>query len=275
MTNKVIFSGVAILGIMILIISGLQMEGKPDGAPSGNTGSPGDNSTCAHTDCHVGTAKPMDGLITTNIPETGYLSNQTYTISVTVNNLGGVRFGFQASPQNLEGDGMGEMLLTDDVQTKFVGFKKYITHTLAGNSGVDTKTWSFDWTPTTSEGDVTFYVAVNAANNDDEATGDSIYIDAVTAIEDPANIPLSVDQFVLLNSVLVNNPVLENLQLQTGAFTEAVTLAVYGLDGRKLLEKIIEGDATAVVDVNDLTPGMYMLYCNDGNKRFAGKFIKL
>lgn len=275
MSNKFIFSCIAIFGIAILIISGFQMEGKPDGAPSGSTGSPGDNATCAQTDCHVGTAKPMDGLVVSNIPESGYLSSETYTITVTVNNPGGVRFGFQASPQNLEGDRMGEMIRTDEVQTKFVGFKKYITHTLPGNSGVDSKSWSFDWTPTTAEGDVTFYVAVNAANNDDEATGDSIYIDALTVFEDSTNIPLSVEQFVVNTIVILNNPVQDVLQLQLTAFSHAITLSVFSLQGNKVMEQYLLKENTATADVSNLPAGIYVLQCSDGNKIFTGKFVKL
>ena len=266
----------AICGIAVFIISGMQMEGKPDGAPSGSTGSPGDGATCAQEDCHTGTAKPMDGLIFSNIPETGYLSGETYTITVTVSNPGGEKFGFQASPQNLDGDKMGQMIRTDEIQTKFVGFQKYITHTLAGNSGTDSKTWTFDWTPTTSEGDVTFYVAVNAANNDDEATGDSIYTNALTVMEDPENMPLSVEQYLFNALVLVNNPVQDILQLHLSAFSDAgVIIRIYNLDGQIVTESNLYSRSTAEVSVQHLKPGIYLVQCSDGNKIFTGRFVKL
>lgn len=275
MTKKITFAFFSAFTILFFIVSGLRMEGKPDGAPSGSTGSPGDGATCAQEDCHTGSATPMDGLIFSNIPESGYLSTETYTITVTVENPGGEKFGFQASPQNLDGDKMGQMIRTNETETKFVGFQKYITHTLAGNSGTDSKTWTFDWTPVSAEGDVTFYVAVNAANNDDEPTGDSIYTGSITVVEDPANMPVSVEQYIINTMVLVNNPVEDILQLQLEAFTNAIELSVLNLNGKTVLEQTIANTNTAGIDVHALPPGYYILQCRDGKKVFAGKFIKL
>jgi hypothetical protein len=94
---------VFLCALLILIITGLSKfsYGKEDGAPSGNTGSPGDDQTCAHVDCHTGSASEKDGLIATDVPASGYLVGETYLITVTIEEIGITRFGFQASPQNL------------------------------------------------------------------------------------------------------------------------------------------------------------------------------
>ena len=55
----------------------------------------------------------------------------------------------------------------------------YIEHSLSGYRhlyGQSTGTYQFDWTPpATSVGNITIYVAGNAANGDDQVTGDHIY----------------------------------------------------------------------------------------------------
>ncbi|MFI5172375.1 MAG: choice-of-anchor V domain-containing protein, partial [Chitinophagales bacterium] len=124
--------------ILTLIISAGIYESvlaKEDGAPSGNTGSPGDDGqTCAHVDCHTGSASNRDGLITTDVPASGYLSTETYLITVTIEEADVTKFGFSASPQDLDGSKMGEIELINTIQTKETGGGKYITHTLSGTA---------------------------------------------------------------------------------------------------------------------------------------------
>lgn len=216
--------------LTILIITGLTSIGyaKEDGVPSGNTGSPGDDQTCARVDCHTGSASERDGIIATDVPASGYLVGETYLITVTVDEPGTTKFGFQASPQNLDGDEMGEMSLIDATQTKFTGGGKYITHTSTGNTGTDIKTWTFNWTPEEATGDVTFYVAVNAADNDEEATGDKIFTSSVRISEDPNNIPLSIQQ---LNDITFDI---------NGNTSEALSLTIASPQNNEMIIDIID-----------------------------------
>ncbi len=122
------------------------------GAQPGHTGSPGDGKNC--TFCHGGTASAVTGVITSNIPSSGYTAGQTYTITVTTNGSG--RKGFQVSPQNVSGSLLGTLIAGTGNQ--LVGNGKYVTH----SSGVltPTATWSFQWiAPPTGTGAVTFYGA--------------------------------------------------------------------------------------------------------------------
>lgn len=275
MKGKFVFSLFAVFTIVFIVIQSIMLVGKPDGAPSGSTGSPGDDATCAQEDCHTGSAQAKDGLIFSNIPETGYLSSQTYTITVQIESPGRNTFGFQASPQNVEGDKMGVMIRTDEIETKFVGFQKYITHTLAGIDGENGKTWSFDWTPATADGDVTFYVAVNSADGDEEATGDSIYINSITVVEDPANEPLSVEEFLFGSNVLLNNPVENNLQLQLQSFSGMVQVTIFDLSGKKIIMETFPQTDKAQLQVSALPEGIYLLQCSDEVKKFTTRFVKI
>lgn len=275
MKGNLVFSLFAVFTIAFIVVQSTELDGKPDGAPSGSTGSPGDDATCAQEDCHTGSAQAKEGLIFSNIPETGYIASETYTITVQIESPGRNTFGFQASPQNLDGGKMGVMIRTDEVETKFVGFQKYITHTLAGIDGENGKTWSFDWTPATAEGDVTFYVAVNSADGDEEATGDSIYINSITVAEDPANEPLSLEEFLFGWNVLLNNPVENNLQLQLQSFSGMVQVTIFDLSGQKIIMEVIPQSDNAQLQVSALPDGIYILYCSDGVKKFTTRFVKI
>lgn len=124
----------------------------PTGAPAGHTGSPGDGKNC--TFCHGGTATTVSGILTSDVPETGYIAGSTYNFTVTLSGNG--RKGFQASPQNFAGTQLGT--LTAGTGTQLNGNGKYITHTQGSNAA--TATWNFQWTaPAQQTGPVTMYIA--------------------------------------------------------------------------------------------------------------------
>lgn len=154
-----------------------------NGAPAAKTGSPGDGASC--TGCHSGTATSQTGWITSDIPSGGYTAGSTYTITATATASGINEFGFEISPQNTSGTLMGSMTVTNATETKLISNKKYITHTSSGTSGTNnSKSWSFSWTaPATGSGDVTFYGAFNAANGDNDDSGDKIYTSILTVSE--------------------------------------------------------------------------------------------
>lgn len=155
---------------------------KKDGAEPGYTGSQGDTlKNC--TACHGGTATNVSGWIKSDIPASGYIPGQTYTITTTNTEAEGTRFGFQVSPQNTKGDLLGTIVLSDNIQTKLVGKGKYITYTENGVDGQGFKTWKFQWiAPSAGTGNVTFYGAYNS-NFDGHKDGDKTFLSTLTVNE--------------------------------------------------------------------------------------------
>ena len=129
------------------------------GSPDACTGSPADKASCAQPSCHEGSAVFKTGLITSNIPEEGYIPGKTYTITGTAyGSPTAKRFGFQISPQSLTGELLGKMVLSDKTQTMLTGKGKYITQKDLGVEGRAYKSWSFNWiAPKAGTGKVTFY----------------------------------------------------------------------------------------------------------------------
>lgn len=263
--------------LLILIIAGLSKlsYAEEDGAPSGNTGSPGDDQTCAHTDCHTGSASAKEGLIATDVPASGYLVGETYLVTVSIEEIGITRFGFQASPQNLDGDEMGEMELINAGQTKFTGGGKYITHTNIGTNGTDSKTWTFNWTPEESSGDVTFYVAVNASDDEDDASGDHIYTSSVTLTEDPNNHPLSVED---MNDILfdINGTVHDDLMVTVQTpVNNPIIIDVIDLQGRLVTSRSYNyANGTFLIPVDNLNTGIYFVRISNAQGALTKQFFK-
>lgn len=143
-----------LLGLTQSFSGGEHGTRTPTGAPAGHTGSPGDGQNC--TVCHGGTATQVSGILTSDVPASGYLAGQTYNFTVTLAGTG--RKGFQASPQNQTGTLLGT--LTAGAGNQLVGFNnKYVTHSIAQNT--QTATWNFQWTAPVvpGTGNVTMYIA--------------------------------------------------------------------------------------------------------------------
>src|SRR5688572_22718444 len=166
----------------ILFISQSLMIMKKDGAAPGYTGSPGDSlKNC--TACHGGFATNVNNWITSDIPPGGYVPGTTYTITATNRESGATRFGFEVSPQDVSGNLLGTMIITDNIRTKFVGGNKYITYTENGVEGVDSLSWSFQWVAPLQEKEVVFYGGFNS-NFDGHKGGDQTFLSTLKVKRD-------------------------------------------------------------------------------------------
>lgn len=146
---------------------------------AGRTGAPGETSC---TQCHAGTAQ--DGATENQVsfldgttPVTSYVPGNTYVVSLQMAS-NPAKKGFsavaldltEANAGSFTGNGLGG---TQDYTS---GTRHYVSHTSTSNTDAVTL-WAWQWTaPATNVGDVVFYVASNAANNDSGPGGDMIYV---------------------------------------------------------------------------------------------------
>ena len=156
--KKHIFILGSIIAIAILLYP-TTSNSHSTGSVGGKTGSPMDNSDC--TSCHfvINTTVSTTN-ITSNIPSTGYVPGNTYTIIANLNSFG--MDGFEITcEENTNNTKTGTFFNTNPITTQLVNNGTSITHTAAGNSS---PTWSFDWeAPAIATGDVTFYGAFISA----------------------------------------------------------------------------------------------------------------
>lgn len=150
-----------------------------NGAPSAKTGAPGENNC---TQCHAGSSQSGATentfvLLSGFTPVTSYIPGQTYNVSVSMASAPAKK-GFQAtalsSSDVMAGTFTGQGVGGTSVSS--LAGRQYANHTSASNTSTN-MAWVWTWTaPATNVGDVTFYVATNAANNNTANTGDVIYL---------------------------------------------------------------------------------------------------
>lgn len=157
------------------------------GPPNGVTGAPGE-STCAVAGCH-GNLNTGSGSVSLSAPSE-YKPGDTIDISVSLEMLGQTRWGFEATVLSSAAEPVGTVLLDDPVRTQLssaLGGRQYVKHTLPGTDpGVAdiAPGWNFRWVaPAAETGEVTIYVAGNAANGNFAPSGDYIYTSNLTVAE--------------------------------------------------------------------------------------------
>lgn len=261
--KKIIFTAlIALCGIMVLESFEAPGFGKRDGTEPGFTGSPGDTlKNC--TFCHGGTAVPSDeSWISSNVPAEGYTPGATYTIKAINIEFGATRFGFQVSPQALNGDLLGTLVVTDTTRTKLVGNDKYITYRSGGVDGVDSLSWTFDWiAPAAGTGDVVFYGAFNSNFNGHKG-GDHTYLSTLTVREaQPTGLHKIRDN--VSNLLVYPNPADDklNISFDLKPQQDDMMLELTDLTGKQVAVKTIRlsGHITESFNTTGLPNGVYLL----------------
>ncbi len=144
---------------------------------SEKTGAPGeDNCSTCHGNLNSGS-----GSIEFTAPD-GYTPGATYDFSLVVEQSGQRRWGFQLTALDASDEPAGDFTVSDVAriqETQGSNGRVYLTHTPFGTDAGTLNMctgWSFKWTaPSSNVGDITFYIAGLAANNDDDTEGDFTY----------------------------------------------------------------------------------------------------
>ncbi|HZM88875.1 MAG TPA: choice-of-anchor V domain-containing protein, partial [Blastocatellia bacterium] len=179
--------------VLVLFVTAVAYA-KVTGPDPGYTNAPGDLGVC--TACHD---KPSEfpnvgpgSIRLANLPAV-YTPGQQYTLAVTVQQAGRVRFGFQLTALDANGTRAGTLEPVDSASwlnpDTGAGGRQYIEHTQLGTLAPvqGSRTWQIRWTaPSTDIGTVSFWMAGNASNNDGTPDGvggggDYIYTDRVSA----------------------------------------------------------------------------------------------
>ena len=151
--------------------------------PDGKTGRPGEG-TCL--DCHSGAGSAdstsLDGLV-----GGWYQPDSLYSLTLSVRYAGQLRWGFELTAVDGSGNGAGQLIVTDSVNTQYSpvppGYLKQTSAgTFRGTSGP--AFWAFQWrAPAAGAGPVRFYWCANAADNNGSTSGDRICRDSLVLTE--------------------------------------------------------------------------------------------
>ncbi len=179
MKKSLLLSIVSLGIIAFVLMSGEETAHTFSGNPPGfNSGAPG-QSSCSNANCHdSNTPNNGPGSVSIGFADgtAEYEAGETYEMSVTIEENGAARFGFQLCALDANGESIGSLTASgSNTATQSAGGLDFINHdgaVVASNS----QTYSFSWTaPSGDSGDITFYATGLAANNADGPGGDNAY----------------------------------------------------------------------------------------------------
>ena len=241
--NKKLLIVSALILPMVFINNGI--NSSPTGTPGARTGSPGDGGgTCFTSGCHTGAPAETADIITTNVPSEGYTPNTAYTVTVTLTGTG--RKGFQVSPQNITGTGLGT--LASGTGSMVTG-GKYITHSAAISTA--TAVWTFQWTaPAKGTGDVNFYGAFAITRNTTKTQ----------VLKVTEKIGSGIQESDLFSINVFPNPVSNQLNLLFNNNTKNAVIDLLDLNGKEILHKELNNNtAENAIDVSTFKEGNYIV----------------
>ena len=245
--------------LLIIPISAFLLMSNSGGINSGRSGSPGDGgSSC--TACHSGSANlGASASISTNIPSGGYDLNTDYTITVNSTSSSS-KLGFQLTAENGSNTKVGSFIAGSGSRVS----GQRITQSTPSTSG----DWSFTWkSPATNEGNVTFYTAVNATNNNRGTSGDQVVL-ANTSVG-----VLGISDAKGLHFEMFPNPASEKVTIQLPSGSKNASVAFYDYIGRLALTQKVSQTNNSI-NVQDLSSGVYILKVLADDKIGTQKFIK-
>ncbi len=178
------------VGILLtaVLFSGAGTAAAFSGGPNdGLTNAPGEgNCTACHGDFPLNSGT---GSLSVGGFSGVYGAQTTYQIEVILADPDASRWGFELTILDVNNEFVGALASVDgntQVSTGGPFNRTYVKHTAAGTQFGQTEqgTWLVDWTaPAVGTGDVTIYLAGNAANGNFSTSGDRIYATAVTLTE--------------------------------------------------------------------------------------------
>lgn len=235
------------------------------GGGGGNTGSPGDGVTCANSQCHDDRSPidpSADATITSDIPASGYIPGQTYTVTAEISKAGKSMFGFELTAEDGGTKKKGTFISTSS-ETQLTNGDNAVTHTSSGVSGSGSRTWTFDWeAPAAGTGEVTFYGAFNVTDANGSPSGDTVHLDTAVIPEDDASTALPSAHSLRTSSLNLHPiPAKEEVMLSgVDVDLRKSSFILRDMKGRKLKELRAQGDSGRIrLELGEVPEGPYLL----------------
>jgi hypothetical protein len=257
---------------------------QSNGPAGGKTGAPGEQNC---TSCHSGSA--LDGatennfvlLDANNMPVLSYVAGATYTVNLALTS-NPAKKGFQSTvltSSNVMAGTFTAALTTQIVNATISGAQRnYAEHKATSNSSA-TPLWSWTWTaPATNVGNVTFYIAANKTNNNNNTNGDQIYLSQHVITAPSSGVGLTeVENISAFNLFYAADTQLATItfeSLQQGS----IDLKLVDMNGKawsiKQNEQVIIGKNKITADLSGSYPkGTYILQAIINGKPFTKNII--
>ncbi len=255
----------------------LQKDGK-----AARTGSPGEfDCTGCHTSFPVNTGGGSITISSPNLTNWQYVPGQVYQIDVTVAKTGVPLFGFGFEALRTSNNTNGGILsITNSVETQIKSAvvsgssRTNVVHKENGGLTANSHTFSFNWTaPATNIGNIRFYTAGNAADNNDDSLGDYVY--KTSQLVTPFIVGLAETSADAAVSVFPN-PANERVEVSGLAFEIGDMMEIINAEGEIVYQTVINMPSTNIkLKTLNYSNGLYFLriQTNKQSKRYASKFL--
>jgi hypothetical protein len=270
MKFKNIYKIAGLIGLCILLQS--KKNGPATALNLQVTGAPGEG-TCANSNCHTsGAFNPtlsMSMFDGANLA-IKYEPGKTYTLKITNSPISGMpaRYGFQAVSLSSANNQAGEWGTTPTgMAQKTVSGRKYIEHSEPAVNGVFELPWV---APAAGTGDVTFYAASIAANNNNQTSGDGTKANTLVIQELGGTSSTDEPGQDFANLEVMPNPVDDMLNLRiTSRQAGSHKINIFSATGALLKNAPVNlqaGQTLTSIPVSELAPGLYFVQlCGDGH----------
>ncbi len=260
-------------------------ETNKDNGRAGATGAPGE-TTCQTGGCHNGTSNTGSGSVEiTSSDMTGweYELGVTYNISVKVKETGKTIFGLGVEALNSSNANAGTINVTESTRTQILsaGGRSNLVHKSNGGLSADSSTFNFTWTaPATDVGNVTFYVAGLAGNNNNSDNGDQSYTTTKVCSAKATGVGIERNQTITSISVFPN-PISDkiNIDLNNQTINNA-SIHILDMSGKLVntLASNISLSGNTKLSYNkptNLNSGIYFLQISNGSVTKTSRIVIL
>lgn len=235
---------------------------------AGRTGAPGEfDCTGCHTSFPVNTGGGSITISSPNLTNWQYVPGQVYQIDVTVAKTGVPLFGFGFESLRSTGANAGTFSITNSAQTQLKNAningnnRSNVVHKQNGGLTNDSHTFSFNWTaPSTNIGNITFYTAGNATDNQGDSLGDYVY--KTSRLVTPFSVGIN-DSQVDNEIKIYPSPVSTELNITCNAFEKLTSVIIANLEGDVVYSHKFLNPAGSFQMTNpSLANGVYLLNFN-------------
>ncbi|MEY2898891.1 MAG: hypothetical protein RL138_944 [Bacteroidota bacterium] len=263
--KKIILSFVAIATGVALMATQIQASSNGRSNLTGGAG----QSTCSN--CHGGAAAGGSVALTSDIPAGGYTPGTTYHMTATVTYSGRSCFGIDLIALNSSNASTGTITVTDATYTKTVTSASKVN--LEQKTPKPNGTFTFDWTaPAAGTGNVTFYFAGLAANNNGtDDTGDYTYTGNQVYAENVGG--TSGIEAMQASASVFPNPATTQLAVKSNIQASAV-ISVLDINGRLMNQTSVENAANFDLNIAELNAGVYFVHVQGAGKTANVRFVK-
>ena len=242
---------------------------NPSNPPVASTGAPNE-STCARSGCHTGTANFTGSVSISGVPAT-VVAGQTYAVTLT-GTSNAIRSGFQLTCLDSTNVKCGNLVAGAGNNTTNSNGRQYVRQSSPKNYTNGSVSWSFNWTApaTLASPSIKFFYTCLAGNGNGDESGDRTLVGSFrTAFSTTATNEIEFKE--LAN--IYPNPVVHTLSLDL-LKDEKAKYSIYNILG----EEVLNGNVASPhnqIDCSKLNAGNYVLKLSTQLKNSSTHIIKL